>query len=534
MDTPRNQITFTHTRPSLIRSQFVAALISLLGIIQPLIAGSLIVPNYSFESPATTYAFPGADNWQETPQPASYGTNGGWNTLAGIFLNAPSNNADYIDNAVGNQLGYLFAQPQCGFFQDYNSTDWSGNPPTHAFNATFQPGKSYDLTVAVTGSREEPLTEGSTLLVELYYRDASNNMITVAATTVTYDTNVFANITHLLDFHVDVPEVKTSDPWAGQNVGILIESSTQSPALIGGVWDFDNVRLTETIPDPSITVPNFSFEFPATAFAFPGVNSWQETPQPATYDTNAFGPWNQLIGVFSNAPGTVDYIGNAVGSQLGFIFGYPQCGFFQDYNSTDWMGGAPTHAFNATFQVGQSYHLTVGLTSSQEAPLTQGSTLLVALYYRDVSNNIVTVAATNVTYDPNVFNPITNLLDFHADVPSVKASDAWAGQNIGILFESTVSPALLGGVWDLDNVRLVAGTASGPTLVNPARANGQFSFTLQSDPGLRFQILATMNVSQPSTNWTSIGTVTNTTGTMVFTDPATNLNTRFYRARQLP
>ncbi|HWY77869.1 MAG TPA: hypothetical protein VN281_19790, partial [Verrucomicrobiae bacterium] len=155
----------------------------------------------------------------------------------------------------------------------------------------------------------------------------------------------------------------------------------------------------------------------------------------------------------------------------------------------------------------------------------------VALYYRDTSSNMVTVASTNVSYEANVFNPITHLLDFHVDVPSVNATNPWAGQNIGILFESTVPAGSIGGVWDLDNVRLVE---TAPTLANLVRANGQFSFTLQSDPGLRFQILATTNVTQPSTNWTSIGTVTNVTGSTVFTDPVTNLNTRFYRARQLP
>ena len=533
MNTPRNQIPFSHAQKFQTRGCLPAALlalISLLTIVRPLLAGPLYVPNFSFESQVTTFADPRIDSWQKTAQPNTFNTNtsGPWDELTGVFANAPSTNADFIANANGNQLGFVFGYAQAGFFQDYNSTDWSGNPPTHAFNAKFQPGKSYDLTVALTSSREEPLTQGSTLLVALYYRDVSNNMVTVAASTVTYDTNVFANITHLLDFHADMPAVQTNDPWAGQNIGILIESSIQSPALIGGVWDIDNVRLTE-----NIGVPNYSFESPVTTFAGPDIDSWQKTAQPASYNPSVFGDWTTLTGVFANAPSTnADYIDNADGSQVGFIFGYPQCGFFQDYNSTDWTGNPPTHAFNATFKVGRSYHLTVGLTSSREEPLTQGSTLLVALYYRDTSSNMVTVAATNVTYDPNVFNPITHLQDVHADVPLVKATNAWAGQNIGILFESSiVSQALIGGVWDLDNVRLVE---TAPTLANPVRTNGQFSFTLQSDPGLTFQILATTNVTQPSANWTTIGTVTNVTGAAVFADPTTNLNTRFYRARQLP
>jgi hypothetical protein len=155
-----------------------------------------------------------------------------------------------------------------------------------------------------------------------------------------------------------------------------------------------------------------------------------------------------------------------------------------------------------------------------------------SLYYRDASSNMVTVAATNVTYDTNVFTNITSLVDFQTTIPVVKATDPWAGQNIGIQFLSSVSPDLIGGVWDLDNVRLTETVAT--ALDRPGWTNGQFSMTLQSEPGLPFEILASTQIDQPATNWTSIATLTNVTGSTVFTDPATNLNARFYRARQLP
>ena len=66
--------------------------------------------------------------------------------------------------------------------QDHNSTDWSNGPPTHAFNAVFEPGKSYALAVGLTSSSQEPLTQGATLQISLYYRDNASNMVTVAAT----------------------------------------------------------------------------------------------------------------------------------------------------------------------------------------------------------------------------------------------------------------------------------------------------------------------------------------------------------------
>ncbi len=503
----------------------LSALLASNGALQ---AGNLYVPNFSFESQPTPFVDPRVDSWQKPPQPGTFDTNvfGAWTNLAGVFLNTPATNADHIDNCDGNQLGFLFAYPQMGLFQDFNSTDWSNGPPTHAFDAVFEPGKSYTLTVGLTTSSQEPLTQGSTLLMSLYYRDGSNNMVTVAATTVTYDTNVFTNLTHLLDFQATIPVVRASDPWAGQQIGILFES-TVSPELLGGVWDMDNVRLTE-----EIFVPNFSFESQPTPFVDPRVDSWQKPPQPGTFDTNVFGAWTNLAGVFLNTPATnADHIDNCDGNQLGFLFAYPQMGLYQDFNSTDWSNGPPTHAFDAVFEPGKSYTLTVGLTTSSQEPLTQGSTLLMSLYYRDGSNNMVTVAATTVTYDTNVFTNLTHLLDFQATIPVVRASDPWAGQQIGILFESTVSPELLGGVWDMDNVRLTEIVAT--MMNNPGVANGQFGFTLQSEPGLPFEIQTAASPNQPGTNWTSVATFTNVTGAISFTDPVTNLTQRFYRAHQL-
>lgn len=62
------------------------------------------------------------------------------------------------------------------------------------------------------------------------------------------------------------------------------------------------------------------------------------------------------------------------------------------------------------------------------------------------------------------------------------------------------------------------------------RTNGQFKFTLQSQPGSRFVIQASTNL----VNWTNLATVTNVLGTIPFTDSATNFKWRFYRAREQP
>lgn len=60
-----------------------------------------------------------------------------------------------------------------------------------------------------------------------------------------------------------------------------------------------------------------------------------------------------------------------------------------------------------------------------------------------------------------------------------------------------------------------------------SRANGQFSFTLQSEPGSRVDIQVSTNLLE----WSRLATLTNASGTLPFTDTDTSLQQRFYRAR---
>jgi len=189
-----------------------------------------------------------------------------------------------------------------------------------------------------------------------------------------------------------------------------------------------------------------------------------------------------------------------------------------------------TRDFNATFEPGKSYHLTVGIIGTGGGML-QGASLELSLYYRNGSNN-VPVAVTSVSNTPTVFSNNTHLIDFGVHVPVVRRDDPWANQHIGIEFLSTVSSNLEGGYWDLDNVRL--SSILEPVLSNPVLTNGQFQFTLQSEPGLHVEILSTTNLTQPVSGWISLGVMTNLTGTISFTDPAANFGARFYGARRMP
>lgn len=283
----------------------------------------------------------------------------------------------------------------------------------------------------------------------------------------------------------------------------------------------------------NISVPNASFESPNVPFPLPNFNSWQKTAKPDWYDDGGGSfSWIQLTGAFKNTTvGSSNHIDNCDGLQAIWLFAVPEVGLFQDYDSMDWNDVVPSHDFNAEYEPGKSYRLTVGVIGTG-GNMQQGATLDLSLYYRDASSNHIAIATTSLTNTYDVFSNNTHFVDCHVTVPAVKAGDAWAGRKIGIQFLSTVSTNLQGGYWDLDNVRLVSTLA--PSLVNPVSTNGQFRFTLQSEPGLTFQIVASTNLTVPSASWTSLGFVTNVTGAIPFVDTSSNFPQRFYQARQLP
>jgi len=214
----------------------------------PLGAQPIYVPNHSFESETAPASYPfvnlNVTSWQKNAEPVWYAPAFGsygipWAGTAGVFLDSNP----YI-NHDGNQAGYLLGVPEAALFQDYNSS------PTHDFNASFAVGQAYTLTVGVFG--KSSLTPGSTLALSLYYRDGSNNKVTVGSTTVTYSAATFPGTAplSLIDFSVDIPTVQAGDAWAGQPIGIELASTIPIGLTSFGNWDFDNVRLT-AVPEPT-------------------------------------------------------------------------------------------------------------------------------------------------------------------------------------------------------------------------------------------------------------------------------------------
>jgi hypothetical protein len=296
---------------------------------------------------------------------------------------------------------------------------------------------------------------------------------------------------------------------------------------------------TEPARAGTVYLPNASFESPVVPIdltpAFPDMDDWQKSPSPSWYvpSEHNYYPWDASMGTFYNFATPDTFIDNCDGSQAAFLFAYPDVAIFQDYNSVGGTNTTPSHAFNARFTVNRAYSLTVGVIGGVNGspPLYIGATLQLSLYYREAASNMVIVAATIITNSADLFSTNTHLVDFSVAVPAVRASDPWADQNIGVQIASTVGFDKANGYWDVDNVRLIETVL--PTLTDPRMTNGQFGFTLRSEPGLRFDILAATNLALPISAWTNLGTLTNVAGTVPFLDPATNLNRRFYRARQL-
>jgi hypothetical protein len=235
------------TRQRIAKSVAAIAAVALTAAL-PLQAQPISVPNFSFESPTAPNTYPYVSttvaSWQKNAEPAFYGPAFGgsgitWNQTAGVFLDVnPYANHD------GSQVGYILSVPQVALFQDYTTS------PTHDFNATFDVGKSYNMTVGVFA--KSGMAPGATLDLSLYYLDGANNKVTVDSTTITYSSAAFPTTTplNLIDYSVNVPTVQAGDAWASQHIGIEIESTISIDQTTFVNWDFDNVRLTAA-PEPA-------------------------------------------------------------------------------------------------------------------------------------------------------------------------------------------------------------------------------------------------------------------------------------------
>jgi hypothetical protein len=205
------------------------------------------------------------------------------------------------------------------------------------------------------------------------------------------------------------------------------------------------LAVGSTLHAASIIVPNSSFESPNTlpAGVSTTIDSWQKAPKPAYFDEATFGfQWVQTAGIFYDS----NPYANHDGVQCAYMLSFPGVTLFQDASS----------GFNATYGVGQSYTMTLGLFG--KSMTANANSLQLSLYYRDSGNNVVTIGSpTTITYNPANFplTPPLNLVDYSVTIPAVQAGDAWAGKNIGVMIQ-VASADMLGGYWDMDNLRLTS------------------------------------------------------------------------------
>ncbi|HVV72636.1 MAG TPA: hypothetical protein VHI52_14240, partial [Verrucomicrobiae bacterium] len=197
--------------------------------------------------PVSPYAGPDIDSWQKTAQPVWYDPSQNadtpWAYLMGTFYNVPFP-GQFIENCDGNQAAFLFALPEAGLFQDYDSVAGTNTSPNHEFNVQFNVGSTYELTVAALGGGGG-MKAGATAQFIIYYRNSTGDIVPVASTSITNSSDLFPTNTQFVDFHIQTPVVQAGDPWTGQHLGIEL-LSTASFDLAGGYWDLDNIRLTET------------------------------------------------------------------------------------------------------------------------------------------------------------------------------------------------------------------------------------------------------------------------------------------------
>ena len=150
-----------------------------------------------------------------------------------------------------NGIGPLFViTAERRNLRDYDTRDYNDAAPTHEFNAEVRDRKILHL-------HHGRLRQGLFRLPDDGRFDAGiesvlsrwANQVTVGTPTIiTYSAALFhGRALNLIDYSVSIPTVGAGDAWAGQNIGLKIESIY---GVGDGYWDIDNVRLT-AVPEPT-------------------------------------------------------------------------------------------------------------------------------------------------------------------------------------------------------------------------------------------------------------------------------------------
>ena len=182
---------------------------------------SIPVPNGSFENPPVGVG--GFQFWgNASPSPGAWATTG----EGGVVNNTNGRFGPNPTGVDGTQVGFLDGPP-CGFWQDSITT--------------FQVGQSYTLTMAFCERGDYAGDEGDLVRVALFGREAGGGAAVAASVTLNH--TQLANGVVLTDYTVTVPEVQSTDAWAGLPLGIWVNADPFTAS--SGIF-FDNARLTTT------------------------------------------------------------------------------------------------------------------------------------------------------------------------------------------------------------------------------------------------------------------------------------------------
>ena len=192
---------------------------------------SITIENASFEAPFIDPngfpAVPFVDVWSEIDIDTLSSSN------TGVFANTPAGSHDHIVNAYGSQLAFLGSE--------------SGNALVQDLNANYKRGCNYRLTVGISISALFPpssIEPVDTLELALFYRDGDNIVDIVSQIIETTG----LSSTELMDFSLYLPTVQSGDAWEDKAIGVALRAA----GMPGGFWDLDQVRLGESLPEPSL------------------------------------------------------------------------------------------------------------------------------------------------------------------------------------------------------------------------------------------------------------------------------------------
>lgn len=242
-----------------------------------------------------------------------------------------------------------------------------------------------------------------------------------------------------------------------------------------------------------LTVPNGSFEKPATPFVSLLFESWNRTPKPGWYVEEGGFQWNQLTGIFVNtAPGMADHIENLDGRQAAWLFAVPEAGFFQAVLKPDGATGA-------VFESGRAYRLSVDVLGGG-GNMLDGVPLEASLYWTDGTGKRVPMATLTVTNSSALFGTRNHFISSQMTTAVVKPTDPWVSNPIGVQIVSTVPASAQGGYWDVDRVRVQAISISQPELSMLPEAGG-LRLKWVSESGFRYRVRASTRLD----SWAGVG-----------------------------